>query len=179
MSKEKKRFRREDVLHVGRAVIAIFALLVAASHLAYTMQSSGASSTSFPSHSGNQTGSQAPTAHAGPAPAAFNELGFWFDVEVIAYTLIAVVFLLGLRTWYLPSLLFNAFNLGIYIVSGFVAIPGITAFAFGSRFHSLLSLSTINIMVISWIVLLILGFVFLKYDPGSGLDKLLATRKDR
>lgn len=180
--KEAEAIRKSHWLHVSRAVVAIFALLVAAGHLAYLIPSTAGFSA--PTHTSNSTfpsnalGSGSAASHTSYGGfMAFNELDFWFAVEVIAYTLIALVFLMGLRTWYTLSNLFNIFNLGIYILSGYVAIPGITAFAFGSRFHSLLGLSTINIIFVSWVVVLIVGLVLQKYDPGSKLDELLVTRK--
>jgi hypothetical protein len=191
MHKEKRWLSHEEILHLGRALIAIFALIEAAGHLAYLIPSTMPSS--FPAHTGNTTpvtsnvitslpanqiASQS-SSRVGLAGMAFSETQFWFAVEVIAYALIAVVFLMGLRTWYVIANLFNIFNIGIYILSGFFAIPGITSFAFGSRFHFFAGLSTINIIFFSWIAILILGLILLKYDPGSKLDELLVTRKER
>ncbi len=159
MSKTPWRLSRNEILHLGRAIIAIFALLEAAAHLAFVIPS-GTST-----HAGT-----------GPGPMSFNEIGFWFDVEVIAYSIIAVVFLLGLRTWYPLSLLFNVFNLGIYLLSGITAIPGITGNVFPGRFQLPIGLTTLNIIVVSWVAVFVLGLVLYKYDPGSKLDKLLVTR---
>ncbi len=45
------------------------------------------------------------------------------------YVLIAVVYLLGLRMWYLPAVGYSVLNLVMFFVSGFVAIPGISTAA--------------------------------------------------
>lgn len=165
MASDKPAQGRWNALYIGRALMAVFALLVAAAHLAYTIPLSAAS---FPAPGSG-------TSHGGAI--SFNTFGFWFDVEVIADVLVAVVFLLGLRTWYPLSILFNAFNMGLYFVSGLVAIPFVTQNAFPGRFDLSLGISTINIIIIGWIVLLVLGLLLMKYDPGSELDGLLATRR--
>ena len=163
------RFSHEGELHIARAVIAIFALLVAAAHLAYTIPISSSTGFSSPvTHASNSINST--TTHTGPPPGGFNSfnmLGFWFDVEVIAYTIMAVVFLLGLRTWYIPSQLFNIFNIALYF--------GL----FPSHFNIMLVLSTTNLIVLGWLGVLFIGLLLLKYDPGSELDKLLVTGKKR
>jgi protein-S-isoprenylcysteine O-methyltransferase Ste14 len=108
------------------------------------------------------------TTHTGPPSGGFNSfnmLGFWFDVEVIAYTIMAVVFLLGLRTWYIPSILFNIFNMLLYF--------GL----FPSHFNITLVLSTTNLIVLGWAGVLVIGLLLLKYDPGSELDRLLVTKR--
>ncbi len=169
MQKSKGRY---EVLHLTRAAVAFLAMLIAAAHLAYATQMSAFSS---PTHTSNQIS----TGQTIPMQMSFNELGFWFDVEVIAYGLIAVVFLLGLRTWYPLSMIFNAFNLGIYFLSGVTAIPGISMNAFPGRFNLMFGLSSINIIIVCWILVLILGLALFKYDPGSQLDELLATRKTK
>lgn len=151
-----------NVLHWSRFVMAVLALLIAAGHLAYTIP---LSSSSFPMHlptnQTNQTQAHIPSSGFN----SFNMLGFWFDIEVIAYTIIAVIFLLGIRTWYIPSVLFNILNMCLYF------------FLFPSHFNIMPGLSTINIIVIGWVLFLIIGLLMLKYDPGSELNKLLITRK--
>ncbi len=158
----------EKKLHLGRAVIAIFALLVAAGHLAYTIPISSSSGFAAPQHISNSINST--TTHTGPPSGGFNSfnmLGFWFDVEVIAYTIIAVVFLFGIRTWYISSLLFNIFNIVLYF--GF----------FPSHFNVMFVLSTTNLIELGWFGVLVIGLFLLKYDPGSEIDRLLVTKKRR
>ncbi len=167
-------FSKEEDLHLGRAFVAIFALLIAAAHLAYT-SSSGFSA---PVHISNTSGAGYPAAGS-YGMMSFNYLSFWFDVEIIAYTLIAVVFLLGLRTWYPLAIAFNALNVVLYFLSGVMAIPGLTNNAFGGHLSVSLSLSTGNILAFAWILELILGLMLLKYDPGSELDRLLVTKRSK
>lgn len=150
------------LIHSIRILVAIFALLLAAGHLMYAamLGSGGAGSVS--------SGHSAPT---------FNAIGFWFAVETIAYTIIVLIFLLGLKPWYIPSVIFGAFNIAIYFVSGVAPIPGVAGSAFPSRFIFSGGLSTINIIVASWLIFVILGIILIKYDQGSELDKLLFKKK--
>jgi hypothetical protein len=160
--------------HWGRMLIAIFALLIAATHLA-SATPSGSFSAPSASRTTNSSSTATHTGYSAGGGGGFSPLSLWIDIEVIAYTIIAVVFLLGIRTWYAPAVLFNAFNLGIYFLSGVVAIPGISAMAFGGRlaFLSGSPLSTTFILVFSWVAALIIGLLLLKYDKGSGLDALM------
>ena len=149
----------------------VFALLIAATHLSYIIPSSG----SYVSAHASNTPAPQQTSSPAPKPQAllgFQALGLWLDIEVIAYTIIAVIYLLGLRSWYLPAVIFNAFNVGIYFLSGVVAIPGITSMAFGSRLNGFSHSLVIGTMMITWIAALILGLLLLKYDPGSGIDRI-------
>lgn len=161
-AKEADNRRGAYLVHWGRFVMAIFAILIAATHLPYAGLSGGGS----PHGSGSGTA----TKPAG-IPLGFQALGLWFEIETIAYTVIAVVFLLGIRRWYGAAAVFNAFNVVIYFLSGYTAIPGITSMAFGSRLAALGTSLSGTVLIISWIALLILSIVFLKYDKGSELEK--------
>jgi hypothetical protein len=176
--RSKKSSTNKHLINVSRFLLVVFALLIAATHLSYIIPS-GSAPSSMPSssHTYNAvpSGQSSSTAARPPASLGFQALGLWLDIEIIAYTIIALVYLLGLRSWYLPAVLFNAFNVGIYFLSGMVAIPGITSMAFGSRLGGLSHFVT-AIMIVSWIAALILGLLLLKYDPGSGLDRIY--RKD-
>ncbi len=164
------------LLHWGRFIMAILALLIAAAHLPFASASLGgpmphlapANATRL-----NQT-YHAPTTSA-PSSFGPQAMSMWFGIEVVAYTIVAVVFLLGLRSWYVPAVIFNAFNMALYFLSGVVAIPGITSIAFGMR--SLVSPSlSMTVLVLSWICALVIGMALLKYDRGSDLDKLLGAK---
>lgn len=164
-----------SLVHWGRFFMAFFALLIAAAHLSAVIPSA-----SFPAPAHQQPNSTAAhqQPHTGPTQGfGFMLLGFWLDIEIVAYTLIAVVFLLGLRTWYVPATLFNAFNVCIYFLSGVMAIPGITSGAFGSHLAVFAQSLPTTILVVSWIAALVLSLAMLKYDPGSELDALLVTRR--
>lgn len=164
MANTKAKKSNDLLIHIGRFLVAIFALLVAATHLGYA-GSIGGSSHGAPSGSGG-------------IQLGFAALGLWLGIETIAYTIIAIVYLLGLRTWYLPATLFNAFNIIIYFASGAIAIPGITTMPFGSRLAGLGSLP-ILVLIVSWLASLIIGIVLLKSDPGSEIDSLLVTKRSR
>ncbi|HUC39137.1 MAG TPA: hypothetical protein VL944_03340 [Candidatus Acidoferrum sp.] len=155
-------------LHWARFLAAIFAVLISATHLASAIPSG--SFASGPS----AAPANAVAVHRSPS---FNFTGFWIEFEVIVYIVIAIVFLLGLRTWYVPAVAFNIFNIAVFFLSGAIAIPGITTMAFGSRFAVFSSFSVMSILVASWALLLIISLALLKFDPGSELDRLLVTRK--
>ena len=85
-----------------------------------------------------------------------------------------VVYLLGLRRYYWTPILFTAYNLVMYFVSGLVALPfGISKaplvghlqfaqYSFGRGFS-----------LLPWLYLLIMGIVMMKKDPGSKINDLL------
>lgn len=163
----------KHMINLSRFLLVVFTLLIAATHLSYIIPSgsvpSGGSGASHASNTVSQ-GTSAPASHpqAALGPQA---LGLWLDIEIVVYIVIAMVYLLGLSSWYLPAVLFNAFNVGIYFLSGMIAIPGITPMAFGSRLNGFHSFVT-SILIISWIAALVLGLLLLKYDPGSGIDRI-------
>lgn len=113
-------------------------------------------------------------AHLFASPGATPIVSYWIDIETATYGLIAVVYLLGLRRYYLPPILFTAYNLVMYFVSGLVALPfGISKaplvghlqfaqYSFGRGFS-----------LLPWLYLLVMGIVLLKKDPGSKLNELL------
>lgn len=146
----RKRADNAKLILSARFILALFVILVAAAHLAFVTPASASSN--------------------------FQEFALWINIEVVAYTVIAVIYLLGVRTWYLPASLFNAFNVILYFLSGVVAIPGLTSAAYGGHLNIASSL-VITVMVVSWLSSLILGLVMLKYDRGSELDKLLVAQK--
>ncbi|MGC8513631.1 MAG: hypothetical protein ACP5P1_11465 [Acidimicrobiales bacterium] len=62
-------------------------------------------------------------AHIFASPAKSPEVTLWLDGEVVFYVLIAVIYLFGLRMWYLPAVGYSLLNLVMFFVSGFVATP--------------------------------------------------------
>ncbi len=116
-------------------------------------------------------------AHLFASPGATPIVSYWIDIETAAYGLIAVIYLLGLRRYYVPPILFTAYNLVMYFITGFVALPfGINKtplvghiqfaqYSFGRGFS-----------LLPWLYLLIVGIVLLKKDPGSPLNQLLGGR---
>ncbi|MGP6207672.1 hypothetical protein ACNF42_06580 [Cuniculiplasma sp. SKW3] len=112
-------------------------------------------------------------AHLYASPATYPLVTFWLEIEVSAFIVIGIVFLLGLRIWYLPSILFTLFNLIVYLLSGIVALPPISPaaltghvqfnnYSFGRAF----SLG-------AWLFIIVVGTILLRYDRGSKLNELL------
>lgn len=162
MAKQLKNgFGWKNRIYWGRLAIAFFAIIAAATHLASAIPSGGGGP-----HTGGPGSGYS-------APIGAQLLPLWIDIEVITYTVIAVVFLFGMRTWYLAANVFNAFNLALYLLSGLIAIPGITGGAFASHV-SFSSLSvTSDLLIFSWFAVLLIGLVLLRYDPGSELERLI------
>ena len=112
-------------------------------------------------------------AHLYASPASYPLVTFWLEIEVSAFIVIGIVFLLGLRIWYLPSILFTLFNLVVYLISGIVALPPISPtaltghvdfnnYSFGRAFS-----------LIAWLFITIVGSLLLFYDKGSKINELL------
>ena len=112
-------------------------------------------------------------AHIFAIPAKSPEVTLWLDGEVVLYVLIAIVYLLGLRMWYLPALLYTALNLVLFFVSGAVAIPGITTAALTGHLAFSHYFFGRGFSVATWVLLLVVGAVMLKADHGSKLNELL------
>ncbi|MCL4323259.1 MAG: hypothetical protein M1498_02275 [Candidatus Thermoplasmatota archaeon] len=113
------------------------------------------------------------SAHLYASPASYPFVTFWLEIEVSAFIIIAIVFLLGLKIWYIPAILFNAFNLVVYMISGITSLPPISgtplvghvqfaSYSFGRAFS-----------LIAWLYIMVVGIIMLKYDRGSKLNDLL------
>jgi len=97
---------------------------------------------------------------------------FWFNVEVVVYTVLAVAFILGLRRWYILAVAFSAFNMGLFLLAGFAAIPGITTAPLAANlnfFHYDISRLA---SVVTYVYIILAGLVLMLYDKGSKLEKL-------
>lgn len=106
-----------------------------------------------------------------PAPAPLVTL--WLDVEISFYVLIAIVYLLGLRRWYLPAIGFTVLNVVGYFGSGLVAIPGIISSPLANHLDIAHYSFGSAISVIGWTVLLVVGTLMLRLDHGSRLNEQL------
>ncbi len=113
------------------------------------------------------------SAHLYASPASYPLVTFWLEIEVSAFIIIAIVFWMGLKIWYIPSILFNIFNLVIYLISGIVPLPPISGvplvghvdflnYSFGRAFS-----------LVAWVYIILVGTMMLKYDKGSKLNDLL------
>ena len=111
--------------------------------------------------------------HLFASPGQTPQVTFWLETEVATYVLIAVIYLLGLRSWYSPAIAYSVLNLVIFFLSAVVALPGIThgtlvghiqfsQYSFGRGFS-----------LLAWLYLIVMGFVLNRLDKGSKLDGLL------
>ncbi|MGC8474281.1 MAG: hypothetical protein ACP5PW_07750 [Candidatus Dormibacteria bacterium] len=112
-------------------------------------------------------------AHLFAEPAKFPDVTLWLDGEVALYVLIAVIYLLGLRMWYIPAIAYTVVNLVLFFVSGFVAIPGITTSALTGHLAFNQYYFGRGFSLGAWIYLLVVGAMMVRWDPGSKLNQLL------
>lgn len=112
-------------------------------------------------------------AHLYASPASYPLVTLWLEIEVSAFIVISIVFLLGLKIWYIPSIIFTLFNLVVFLLSGIIPLPPISgtplvghvqfaSYSFGRAFS-----------LIAWLYIIIVGFIMLKYDKGSKINDLL------
>ncbi len=113
-------------------------------------------------------------AHLYAGPSAFPLVSLWIEVEVAAFIVIGIVFLLGLRIWYLPSIVFTVFNLLVYLASGLFSLGPLNPtplaghvdfmnYGFGRAF----SMGT-------WIFIILVGTLLIFIDRGSSLNSMLS-----
>lgn len=113
-------------------------------------------------------------AHMFASPGATPLISYWIDIETASYSLIAVIYLLGLRIYYLPPILFTLYNMGMFFLSGVVALPwGISHAPLVGHVQFLQYSFGRGMSLFAWIVLLGLGVVMMKLDSGSRLNDLL------
>lgn len=112
-------------------------------------------------------------AHLYASPASYPLVTFWLEIEVASFIVIGIVFLLGLRIWYLPSVLFTVLNVVLYLVSGVVAIPPISPVALAGHVQFLDYSFGRAFSLIAWIYIIVVGLVLFRYDSGSKLNALL------
>ena len=113
-------------------------------------------------------------AHLYASPGSTPIVSYWIDVETAAYGLIAVVYLLGLRRYYLLPVLFTTYNLVMYFLSGLVSLPfGIDPTPLVGHVQFAQYSFGRGMSMAAWIYLLIVGIILLKKDPGSQINRLL------
>lgn len=112
-------------------------------------------------------------AHLYASPASYPLVTFWLEIEVAAFIVIGIVFLLGLRIWYLPSVLFTVLNVVLYFVSGVVAIPPISPVALAGHVQFLDYSFGRAFSLIAWIYIIVVGLLLFRYDKGSRINALL------
>ena len=112
-------------------------------------------------------------AHVYATPGGTPITTFWIDVEIAAYGVIAVIYLLGLRLYYGPPLLFTAYTLVMFFLSGFLAMGPIDPVPLVGHLQFLHYSFGRGFSLVSWLYLLIVGWIMLKIDPGSQLNDAL------
>jgi len=113
-------------------------------------------------------------AHLDASPGSTPIVSYWIDVETATYGLIAVVYLLGLRRYYLLPILFTVYNMTMYFLSGLVVLPfGIDPKPLVGHVQFGLYSFGRGMSMAGWVYLLVVGIVMLKKDPGSKLNQLL------
>ncbi len=113
-------------------------------------------------------------AHLFATPGATPIVSYWIDIETASYGLIAIVYLLGLRMFYGPPIIFTAYNMVMFFVTGFVALPfGINKTPLTGHLQILQYSFGRGFSLAAWLYLLIIGLIMLKMDKGSQLNDLL------
>lgn len=113
-------------------------------------------------------------AHLYASPGATPIVSYWIDIETATYGLIATVYLLGLRRYYVVPILFTTYNMALYFLSGIIALPfGINSAPLVGHVQFALYSFGRGMSLAAWIYLLVAGIVMLKVDAGSALNQLL------
>ena len=113
-------------------------------------------------------------AHLFASPGATPVVSYWIDIETASYSLIAVIYLLGLRQFYGPPVLFTAYNLTMFFLSGLVTLPfGINPAPLVGHVQFLQYSFGRGFSLLAWLYLLVVGLWMLKADPGSRVNALL------
>lgn len=113
-------------------------------------------------------------AHLYASPGSSPIVSYWIDVETATYGIIGVVYLLGLRRYYLLPILFTAYNMTMYFLSGLVSLPfGINPTPLVGHVQFGLYSFGRGMSLAAWVYLLVVGIIMLKKDPGSKLNALL------
>jgi hypothetical protein len=112
-------------------------------------------------------------AHLFASPGQTPEVTFWLETEVAVYVLIAMIYLLGLRSWYTPSIIYSILNLVIFFLSAFVKLPGITHSALVGHVQIAKYSFGRGFSLLAWLYLIVMGLWMNRIDPGSKLDRLL------
>ncbi len=112
--------------------------------------------------------------HLFASPGPNSQVTFWLETEVAFYLIIGVVYLLGLRMWYMPALLYSVLNIAIFFVSAFIILPGITTGLLAGHIEFAQYSYGRAISLIAWVYLIVFGALALKHDKGSEINTMLA-----
>jgi len=94
-----------------------------------------------------------------------NLVSLWFGLAEAGYVIIAMIYLLGLRMWYAAN---EVFLIGSAIIN----------FSLGSSaglnpLGALGSVTLNTILALTWLYLVIVGLIMMRYDKGSKVNELL------
>ena len=112
--------------------------------------------------------------HLFASPGPTSQVTFWLETEVAFYTIIGVIYLLGLRMWYVPVILYSMLNIAIFFASSFIILPGITSQLLVGHIQFLQYSYGRAVSLFSWIYLTVFGVIAIKYDRGSKVNDLLS-----
>ena len=111
--------------------------------------------------------------HLFASPGGTPQITFWLETEVAFYSIIGVIYLLGLRMWYVPAMVYSIINVFIFFVSAFVVIPGVTTQLLLGHIQFLQYSYGRGISLFAWLYLIVFGALAVKFDKGSELNILL------
>ncbi|MDE1856271.1 MAG: hypothetical protein KGH49_03495 [Candidatus Micrarchaeota archaeon] len=111
-------------------------------------------------------------AHLYPSPSGSMAGQFYFNLEVILYSVIALMFVLGLKRWYAIATVYSVLNIALFIIAGTVTLPGITGSALTSNLDFMHYDISRLFSVVSYIYLIFAGLVLIKLDKGSKIERL-------
>ncbi len=89
----------------------------------------------------------------------------WLGFASAAYIIIAIVYLLGLRAWYGPSSLFLVVSLAVNYLFNSGGGPVALSQSASPWFN--------GFIVLTWVYLVVVGLLLMRYDRGSRLNDLL------
>ncbi|MDE1850985.1 MAG: hypothetical protein KGH54_04310 [Candidatus Micrarchaeota archaeon] len=111
-------------------------------------------------------------AHLFPSPSGSMAGQFWFNLEVVAYTLIAIMCLLGLKRWYPIFIAYSVLNITLFFLAGVIAMPGITQAPLSANLNFMSYDISRLFSVASYLYLIVVGSILLMVDKGSKLEEL-------
>lgn len=111
-------------------------------------------------------------AHLYPSPSGSMAGQFYFNLEVILYSVIALMFVLGLKRWYAIATVYSMLNIALFIIAGTITLPGITGSALTSNLDFMHYDISRLFSVVSYIYLIFAGLVLIKLDKGSKIERL-------
>ena len=111
-------------------------------------------------------------AHLFPSPSGSMAGQFWFNIEIVVYTILAVFFILGLRRWYVLAVAFSVLNIALFISAGVATIPGVTTAPLTANLDFMHYDISRFFSVLSYIYIIVAGALLWLKDKGSKLERM-------